>query len=177
MSAGVTLEGAGDEDLRQRFLEGMGRVAATVTVLTTDGPAGRGGLTVSAMASVSADGPTPVLLACVNHAASAAPLILVNRVFCLNVLSTTQYFIADVFAARTPIGEAERFGCACWQAMPSGAPRLADALVAFDCRVLSEQRIGTHHLFIAAVEDIHCAAEGEALLYSRRLYARAVPLD
>lgn len=176
MSAGGSLEEAGDEDLRRRFLDGMGRLAATVTVLTTDGPAGRGGLTVSAMASVSADGPTPVLLACVNHAASAAPLILANRVFCLNVLRTTQDFIADVFAARTQVGEAERFECAGWQAMPSGAPRLTDALVAFDCRVLSEQRIGTHHLLIAAVEEIHHGAEGEALLYSRRAYGRAAPL-
>ncbi len=44
-----------DADLRTRFLEGMSRVAAAVTVVTTDGQAGRFGVTVSSMTSVSAD--------------------------------------------------------------------------------------------------------------------------
>jgi flavin reductase len=42
--------------LRAAFLEGMSRSAASVSVVTTDGPAGRGGVTVSAMTSISADG-------------------------------------------------------------------------------------------------------------------------
>ena len=42
-------------ELRQDFLQGMSFVAATVNVVTTDGPAGRSGVTVSAMSSVSAD--------------------------------------------------------------------------------------------------------------------------
>ena len=37
-------------DLRQRFLAGMSQAACTVNVVTTDGPAGRFGLTISAMA-------------------------------------------------------------------------------------------------------------------------------
>ncbi len=49
-------------DLRQDFLDGMSCVAATVNVVATDGPAGRAGVTVSAMSSVSADTEKPVLL-------------------------------------------------------------------------------------------------------------------
>ena len=45
----------GDQTLRQRFLDGMSQAAATVNVVTTDGPAGRYGVTVSAMSSVSAE--------------------------------------------------------------------------------------------------------------------------
>ena len=51
-------------ELRQRFLTGMSNAACTVSVVTTDGPAGRFGVTVSAMASVSADTPKPTLLVC-----------------------------------------------------------------------------------------------------------------
>ena len=44
-----------ESELRQRFLSGMSHAACTVNVVTTDGPAGRAGVTVSAMSSVSAD--------------------------------------------------------------------------------------------------------------------------
>ena len=43
--------------LRQQFLHGMSHAACTVNVVTTDGMAGRHGVTVSAMVSVSADTP------------------------------------------------------------------------------------------------------------------------
>ena len=42
-----------------RFLLGMSHAACTVNVVTTDGVAGRHGVTVSAMVSVSADTPQP----------------------------------------------------------------------------------------------------------------------
>lgn len=48
--------------LRDRFVQGMALSAATVNVVTTAGHAGRSGVTVSAMTSVSADGEAPTLL-------------------------------------------------------------------------------------------------------------------
>ena len=56
-----------DAALREKFIGGMSHAAATVNVVTTDGLAGRGGVTVSAMSSVSADTPRPTLLVCINH--------------------------------------------------------------------------------------------------------------
>ena len=53
MSA-INLEQAAPE-IRTQFLDGMSRAAFCVNVVTTDGPAGRAGVTVSAMSSVSAD--------------------------------------------------------------------------------------------------------------------------
>jgi hypothetical protein len=44
---------------------GMSHAACTVNVVTTDGAAGRHGVTVSAMVSVSADTPQPTLLVCI----------------------------------------------------------------------------------------------------------------
>ena len=40
-------------EMRAQFREGMSRLGAAVTVLTTDGPAGRHGMTASAVCSVT----------------------------------------------------------------------------------------------------------------------------
>ena len=45
------MDGGPDAGLRARFLGGMSLAAATVNVVTTDGPGGRAGVTVSAMSS------------------------------------------------------------------------------------------------------------------------------
>ena len=81
---------ASPPSLRQLFLDGMSRAAATVSVVATDGPAGRAGVTVSAMASVSADGESPTLLVCVHHLSPAAATIIGNGAFCVNVLRREQ---------------------------------------------------------------------------------------
>ena len=75
-----------DQAIRSKFLEGMSHAACTVNIVTTDGPAGRAGVTVSAMASVSADSARPTLLVCVHHLSPAASKIVENGVLCVNVL-------------------------------------------------------------------------------------------
>jgi flavin reductase len=153
---------------RQRFLAGMSQAAATVSVVTTDGPAGRAGITVSAMSSVSADEPT--LLVCIHHKSRAAAAILENGVFCVNVLRADQSLISDHFAGRDP-AVADRFACAEWTRQVTGAPRLVDPLVGFDCRLTTHHRVGTHHVFFGAVEDVFIAEGGAPLIYLRRAYA------
>lgn len=171
-----------EDDLRARFLAGMSRAAQTVNIVTTDGPAGRGGVTVSAMTSVSADTEKPTLLVCMHRDSSAAPLILGNGVFCVNVLRDDQMGISDVFAGRhrRPTGlrldPAERFGHAEWAAMPSGAPRIVDPLVAFDCRMVSADLVGTHHVFFGEVGEVFIADTGSPLIYAQRSYGAAAPI-
>ena len=155
----------------------MSHAACTVSVVTTDGPAGRAGVTVSAMTSVSADTPQPTLLVCVHHRSAAAPAILANGVFCVNVLRDDQSYISEHFAGRTGIGAAERFACAAWTAQKTGAPRVVDPLVAFDCRLLSGERVGTHHVFVGAVEEIFVAHGGTPLIYANRAYGTPTRLD
>ncbi|MBT6275312.1 MAG: hypothetical protein HOI95_14390, partial [Chromatiales bacterium] len=159
-----------DPELRQRFIDAMGCSASSVNVVTTDGAGGRAGMTVSAMASVSADGPKPTLLICVNHDASAYPALNTNGVFCLNVLRDDQSFISDTFAGRTHFDEHERFECASWTPMVTGAPRVVDPLVAFDCRIIGDERVGTHHVFIGEVQDTFVNPGGNPLIYANRAY-------
>lgn len=157
------------EELRQQFLQAMGHIACTVNIVTTDGPAGRFGVTVSAMASVSADGPAPVLLACVHHLSAAASAIAANGKFCVNVLRHDQAYISDAFAGRTKLDD--KFACSEWLACGNGAPRLADPLAAFECDVMLNQRIGTHHIYFGAVKSLHFGAVGAPLIYAARNYA------
>ncbi|MER2507278.1 MAG: LysR substrate-binding domain-containing protein [Amaricoccus sp.] len=164
--------------LRQSFLDGMSRAVATVNVVATDGPAGRAGVTVSAMSSVSADGEAPTLLVCVHHLSPAARTIIDNGVFCVNILRDDQSYISDTFAGRLGTADGDKFSCAPWTAMESGAPRVRDPLAAFDCRVRSAERIGTHHVFIGEVGAVFVAGAGNPLIFANRAYgapARVLP--
>ncbi|MEM7438179.1 MAG: LysR substrate-binding domain-containing protein [Pseudomonadota bacterium] len=171
------MDGSNDPAIRQAFLEGMSHAAATVNIVTTDGTSGRAGVTVSAMTSVSADTPRPTLLVCVHHTSEAAPKIAQNGVFCVNLLRDDQSFISDTFAGRFKEQFADKFECAEWEQMQSGAPRVVDPLVAFDCRLVSKELVGTHHVFVGEVVDIFTAARGTPLIYANRAYGRAVRID
>jgi len=157
-------------NLRQAFLDGMSHTACTVNVVTTDGVAGRAGVTVSAMSSVSADGERPTLLVCVHHQSPAAAKIVDNGVFCVNVLQDHQAYISDTFAGWRETDDGDKFSCATWTTEATGAPRVVDPLVAFDCRVASSERVGTHHVFIGEVEATFVAGQGSPLIFANRSY-------
>ncbi len=159
-----------DPLLRQQFLGGMSNAACTVNVVTTDGVAGRAGVTVSAMSSVSADTPKPTLLVCVHHLSRTAEAIRKNGVFCVNVLRDDQSFISDTFAGRSKRESEDKFKCADWAVQKTGAPRVVDPLVAFDCRLVHHDRVGTHYVFYGQVEDIFVSESGSPLIYANRAY-------
>jgi len=159
-----------DPALRQRFLSGMSHAACTVNVVTTDGAAGRHGVTVSAMVSVSADTPQPTLLVCIHHKSAVAAAVLENGVFCVNVLRDDQAHISDNFAGRSGARGAEKFDCTEWSTQVTGAPRVLDALVAFDCRVTASERVGSHFVVFGSVQDIYIAGGGAPLIYANRAY-------
>ena len=163
--------------LRDAFLGGMSHAACTVNIVTTDGASGRAGVTVSAMTSVSADTPRPTLLVCVHLDASATSHILQNEVFCVNLLRDDQSFISDTFAGRFNANILNKFDCADWKPMRTGAPRVVDPLVAFDCKVVSAELIGTHYVFVGEVQDIFTAERGSPLIYANRAYGRTTRID
>ncbi len=156
--------------LRQRFLSGMSHAACTVNVVTTDGVAGRHGVTVSAMVSVSADGPQPTLLVCIHHRSAVATALLENGVFCVNVLRDDQAHISDSFAGRSSARGSAKFDCTEWTTQVTGAPRVVDSLVAFDCRVTASERVGSHFVVFGSVQDIFVAGGGAPLIYANRAY-------
>ena len=98
-----------EPSIRAQFVDGMSRAAFCVNVVTTDGPAGRAGVTVSAMSSISADGSNPTVLVCIHHQSRTAAAILENRTFCVNVLRHDQSDIADCFGGRVNREDGDKF--------------------------------------------------------------------
>lgn len=149
------------------FRDAMARVCAPVNVITTNGPAGRGGFTATAMCSVTDEPPT--LLVCMNGKSAQCGLFLENRRFCVNVLAHDHQELAGYFAGRQPEMTA-RYAAAEWVDLPSGSQALAGAMVSFDCRLSEARLVGTHHIFIGQVVGIRSRADGNALLYFDRNY-------
>ncbi len=163
-------------DLRAAFLEGMSRAATFVAVATTEGEAGRHGVTISSLTSVSADGEQPSLLACIHHRSPAATAILTNRAFCANLLHEGQQAMSDLFAGRG--GDADRgarFDRALWRAGPLGQPQIAGA-TAFECRLATALLWETHYIIVGRVTAVTLSESPAALLYGQRAYRRAVDL-
>lgn len=161
---------------RATFLEAMSRVASTVSVVTTNGPAGRAGITVSSLVSVSADSSLPVLLVCIHKSSAAAPIILENGVLCANVLRADQSQIADVFAGRVNPARADKFAHADWATEVSGPPRLIDPLAAFDCRITHSEPVGLHHVIFAEVRNTQIGGHDQPLIYANRVYGTPAAL-
>jgi flavin reductase (DIM6/NTAB) family NADH-FMN oxidoreductase RutF len=159
-----------ESDLRARFLAGMSNAACTVSVVTTSGPAGRFGVTISAMSSVSADAPEPTLLVCINSHSPTAQAIIENGVFCVNVLKDDQWLVSDCFAGRYRTHDGDRFSSTNWTADVLGSPRVERPLASFSCRLASSRKIGTHHVFFGNVVDIVSVESGSPLIYANRAY-------
>ncbi len=152
---------------RTEFRDALARVCAPVNVVTTNGPAGRGGFTATAMCSVTDEPPT--LLVCMNSRSAQTALFIDNGRFCVNVLTQEHRGLAACFAGQQSDMDA-RYAAAHWIGLPSGNQALADAIVSFDCRMSDARRIGTHNIFTGEVVDIRARKDGHALLYFDRNY-------
>ncbi|HEX2114352.1 MAG TPA: flavin reductase family protein [Alphaproteobacteria bacterium] len=150
-----------------RFREAMRRMASGVSVITTDGPAGRFGVTVSSMCSLSLEPPS--VLACVHYLSPALRAIVDNGVFCANVLCAEQTRVSESFAGRLLELKDDKFACAEWDRLATGSPVLRDALIAFDCRLSREVEFGSHRILMGTVVEL-AARDGKPLIYADRSY-------
>ncbi|HEY0286496.1 MAG TPA: flavin reductase [Pseudomonas sp.] len=149
------------------FRNAMSRLGGAVSVITTDGPAGRFGFTASAVCSVT-DSP-PTLLVCMNRASSSNVHFKNNGVLCVNVLSADLKDISGVFANRE-LGSDQRFSATAWTSLESGSPVMEEALVNFDCRIAQVHEVGSHSIFYCEVLRIKEGSAEEGLVYFNRAY-------
>lgn len=152
------------------FTRAMRGTATGVNVVTTDGPAGRFGLTISAFSSVSAEPPT--VLVCINRRSPACNAARENRAFCVNVLSTAQRPLADTFSGNPADGEPYGFETGSWTYSQTGSPLLDDSIASFDCTLDSAIDAGTHTIFVGTVRAVE-HNDTSPLLYTDRSYRRA----
>jgi flavin reductase (DIM6/NTAB) family NADH-FMN oxidoreductase RutF len=121
--------------------------AAGVTVVTTRDREGcPSGLTASAFTSVSLD--PPLVLVCVDHAATAHPAFRTHGWFAVNVLSREQEALSRRFAES---GGDKFHGVPCHEGR-SGLPLLDGALATLECQVVETHEAGDHTIFIGRVE-------------------------
>jgi flavin reductase len=148
------------------FRSAMARLGAAVHVVTTDGPAGLGGFTASAVTSVT-DAP-PMLLVCINRNVSSLGAVIENEVLCVNTLGSRHRQVSRIFSTKIPM--ADRFASARWRKSVTGAPVLIDAVVSFDCRIARSVDVGTHAVLFCDVLSLSEGGEDEALVYFRKAY-------
>ncbi|MGI9480767.1 MAG: flavin reductase family protein [Hyphomicrobiales bacterium] len=158
----------------EHFTAAMARAATGVSIVTTDGSAGKLGMTVSAFSSVSAE--PPLLLVCINRRSPLVEAIGENAVFCVNLLHTGHRRLADRFAGRESSGEPYVFDNGVWRREFTGAPVLPGAVAHFDCSLASVHDAGSHRIFIGQVLHIE-STENKPLVYTAREYQQITQLQ
>jgi flavin reductase (DIM6/NTAB) family NADH-FMN oxidoreductase RutF len=154
---------------RSAFLEAMRKAVATVGIVSTDGPGGRFGLTVSSMSSLSVEPPS--MLVCIHRNSPVIAAVAHNRAFCINSLGEGQEHVSEVFAGRHPAANADRFSCAEWTTIITGSPALSKAAASLDCRLADQHQVSSHVLLIGTVVGV--LINGcRVLLYHDRQYRR-----
>lgn len=154
--------------VQQQFRNAMAFCAAGVHVITTDGAAGRYGITMTALAAVT-DSP-PTLMLCVNRSTRIYPILRENGLLCVNVLSAGQRDVAEHFAGLTALTPEERFEQHIWHRGQSGQLQVDGALAHLHGRITAQQEIGTHGVFFVEIDEIrvHGGTGDAALLYFSR---------
>ena len=149
------------------FFDIMGTAPATVTVVTTLGPAGDArGLTVGAVTSVSAEPPS--LLISIDHRSRSLPDLVVAGRFAVNYLRGDRAEISRRFSSPST----HRFEGIEWRPGSTGVPILhADSLSWLECRIEQIVESGDHVVVIAEVEDgAPPPPQSRPLMYFRHHY-------
>jgi flavin reductase (DIM6/NTAB) family NADH-FMN oxidoreductase RutF len=148
------------------FRSVLGRFAAGITIVTARDESGKDhGMTVSAFCSLSLN--PPMVMLCVDHAASMHDLLLGHPRFGISVLSSDQ----EEHSRRFSREESDRFDGIAYARGDNGVVLLHEALAHMECRVVRHHDAGDHTIFIAEV-DRGEAREGRPLLYYRGGYAQ-----
>lgn len=158
------------------FRQAMAQLAAAVSIVTTDGPAGRCGITATAVCAIT-DTP-PTVLVCVNRGSAMNAVFKANGRLCVNVLSGEHLELARHFAGLTQCPMAERFASDDWRTGPGELPVLDGARVNLLGRMARVEEIGTHSLFFVELDAVHVDARpGDALAYFNRAFHRVGSLS
>ncbi|MCW2282844.1 flavin reductase (DIM6/NTAB) family NADH-FMN oxidoreductase RutF [Rhodoblastus acidophilus] len=153
------------------YRDAMSAIASPVHLLATDGKAGKAGLTVTALASIT-DSPA-TLLVCVNRSTPSGPRFIENGYFSVNSLAAEDRELSDIFAGRTDEHFEKKFSHGLWKPGLHGQPALMTALACFECKLTEIKDVGTHHIFFGEVLAVARPAQGPSLIYHRRAYGQA----
>jgi flavin reductase (DIM6/NTAB) family NADH-FMN oxidoreductase RutF len=150
------------------FWRTLGQRAIGSTIVTArseQGPAGFLGLSAS---HVSAD--PPLMLASIDKRTSALATVLAARHFAVNFLPREAQAIADSFGGKGELKGARRFEMGSWKTLTTGAPILANALGAMDCKLEETIERDGICIVIGRVVDVLIGESGSPLVHFRGGY-------
>jgi len=153
------------------FRRALGSFASGVTVVAVRDAAGVDhGMTVSAFCSVSLE--PPLVLVCIDHAATCAPRIAVATHVGISLLAGEQSALSRRFADP----DADRFDGVDVTRGATGVPLLAGALAHLECRIVARHPGGDHTIVVGEVLAAH-ARGGDPLVYFRGRYGAVHPTE
>lgn len=148
------------------FLEYYRKLSAGVAVVTTWGPSGWSGTTVSTLTSVSLD--PPILLCCVARGSRTLAAIHHARCFAVHLLHEDQQDLADRFSR--PPSDSTRFADLGYPVnLVRGVPVISGALAVGWCELHSAQDVGDHAVVYGALTSVW-VGDGRPLLWHDRRY-------
>ena len=124
-------------------------------------------MTVSAFCSASLT--PPLVLVCVDQAASLHDVLLHTPHFAVNILAAGQEALSRRFA--NPAEPSRRFEGVGYTRGQTGAPLLDDVLAYIECRIVDSHPAGDHRVWYGEVLAALARAE-RPLLYYRGGYAQ-----
>ena len=149
---------------RRDLRRALGQFATGVTVVTTRAEDGRRiGVTANSFASLSLD--PPLVLWCLDKAATSLPAFGACTHFAVNVLSAGQHHLSRQFS--TPAED--KFAGVPVSEGPAGMPLLDGAIAHFLCRTVRQVDGGDHVIVIGEVERYDTFA-GEPLVFHSGFY-------
>lgn len=147
------------------FRSAMASMTSAVNVITTNGAAGRCGITATAVCSIT-DTP-PTIMVCINRSSAMNIIFKENNCLCVNILSAEHIEVAKHFAGMTCIEMSQRFTLNDWQEELYNLPILKGALANLQGKISNVSEVGTHTIFFVEIETIN-VEEGNGLAYFNR---------
>ena len=144
------------------FRRALAQFASGVTVVTTEGPEGPLGLTVTAFSSLSLD--PPLVLVCIDRR-SETHAGFERGAFAVSLLAEGQEAVSQRFACGGPA----KFAEGGLETGSSGLLLVRGALAHLECRVHASVPGGDHVIYIGLVERV-AVFEGRPLLHHARGY-------
>lgn len=147
------------------FRNALGSFATGITVVTAKTKNGNSiGVTINSFASVSLD--PPMVLFSLKTTSPMTQLIQNCGHFTVNVLSSTQQDISNLFASS---GE-DKFTQAAHTIGENGAPVLEGCLANLECDITNQYHGGDHMIFVGQVTSLSYETDGDPLLYYKGAY-------
>ncbi len=149
----------------------LGRWTTGVTVITAMLDGKPEGLTASSFTSLSLD--PPLILFCLDRAASTFAALTQAESFAVNILAADQSQLSNRFASP----DADRFADLEWTTWATGAPILPGCVASLDCRREALHDGGDHVIVIGRVMELAVRSDtADPLVYFRGGYRALQPV-